>query len=146
MKRAFLQLVLIATLFSACAEDSDSQIAISDVQILAPAIGAHASVAYFSISNDSDDMVTVSSISSPQFGSVEIHETTLDDGVSRMRRIDSIEVAGRSRMSFSPGGKHIMLMQPATDVNPGTMVTLEIQIDGSLLLVSTELQDRISPN
>jgi len=146
MKRAFLQLVLIATLFSACAEDSDSRIAISDVQILAPAIGAHASVAYFSISNDSDDMVTVSSISSPQFGSVEIHETTLDDGVSRMRRIDSIEVAGRSRMSFSPGGKHIMLMQPATDVNPGTMVTLEIQIDGSLLLVSTELQDRISPN
>jgi len=88
-------------------------------------------------------MVTVMGVSSPQFGSVEMHETTTNGGVSRMRRIDSVDVAGQSTLAFSPGGKHIMLMQPAADVTSGTMVTLEIQTSDRLLLVHTELQDRI---
>jgi len=133
---------MIATALAACAEESRSRVLISDVRILAPPVGGNASVAYFSISNDADGMVTVSGVSSPQFGSVEMHETTIEGGVSRMRRIESIDIAARSHMAFSPGGKHLMLMQPAADVIPGSMVTLEIQVDDGLLLVSAELHDR----
>lgn len=139
-------LVLISTVLAACAEDSGSHVSISDVRIVAPAVRGNASVAYFSVDNNSDDMVTVSGVSSPQFGTVEMHETTIEGGVSRMRRIESINIAARSQMDFSPGGKHLMLMQPATDVKSGSMIALRIQVDDGLLLVSAALQDRIPSN
>lgn len=134
---------MIATVLAACAEESSSRLLISDVRILAPPVGGYASVAYFNINNDSDDRVTVSRVSSPQFGTVELHETTIEGGVSRMRRIESIDIAAQSQLVFSPGGKHLMLMQPAADVIPGSTVTLEVQVDDGLLLVSAELQERI---
>ncbi len=130
---------------AACAKESDSRVLISDVRILAPPVGAKAGVAYFSINNNSDAMVVVSSVSSPQFGSVEVHETTIEDGISRMRRIESIDIAAGSKIAFLPGGKHLMLMQPAAGVIPGSMVTLGIEVDEALLLVSAELQDRTPP-
>ncbi|MGI9202441.1 MAG: copper chaperone PCu(A)C [Woeseiaceae bacterium] len=143
MKRCLLIPVLLA--LAACAEKSGPQVSISDVRILAPAIASHASVAYFNIDNNTAETLTIIGVRSPQFGLVEIHETTTDDGVSRMRRIESIDIAGRSTLSFSPGGKHLMLMQPAANVISGTPVTLEVQVGDQLLLVSSELQDRIPP-
>lgn len=144
MRYCPLCLTLFALTLVACGGPNGPPILIDDVRILAPAIGGHASVAYFTINNGSDDTVTVLAVGSPQFGSVEMHETIMDGGVSRMRRIDSVEVAGRSTLAFSPGGKHIMLMQPAADVQSGARVTLEIQTSDNLLLVEAELQDRMS--
>ena len=48
--------------------------------------------------------VTVVSASSPSFGSVELHETTRVDGVSRMRHVDRLEVPAGGTVALAPGG------------------------------------------
>ncbi len=59
-----------------------------------------------------------------------------------MRQIESVEIASQSREAFVPGGKHVMLMQPITNLAPGDSVTLEIQVGQELLLVNATLQNR----
>ncbi len=136
--------VLIAMALGACAEPRGAEVSISDVRILAPAIAGQASVAYFTVHNRSNETLTLSRVDSPQFGSVEMHETTFDNGVARMRRIESIDVASQSTLSFASGGMHVMLMQPAASTTPGAPITLEILVGDNLLLVRAELQDRLA--
>ena len=127
----------------ACAEDSGPPVTITNVKILAPIPGSSAGVAYFIIDNRGDTSITVDRIDSPQYDNVEMHETTLDDGISRMRPIDSFQVDPSSSIEFAPGGKHVMLMRPATNVVPGSSVTLEFNYDEGLLIVSAIMQPRL---
>ena len=48
--------------------------------------------------------------SSPVAPKVELHETTLDGGVMRMRPVTGIDIAPGKPAVLAPGGFHIMLM------------------------------------
>lgn len=106
--------------------------------------GRSAGVAYFNIENRSEATVTVNHIDSPQYDDVQMHETTIEDGVSRMRPVASFQIDPSSTVNFMPGGKHVMLMHPSTNVMPGSPVTLEFHFDYGLLIVNATMQDRLS--
>ncbi len=40
---------------------------------------------------------------------VEIHQSTIENGVMRMRPVPSVEIPGRSTITFQPGGNHLMV-------------------------------------
>jgi copper(I)-binding protein len=105
--------------------------------------GSRAGVAYFTIENRGDTAITINRIHSPQYDDVQMHETIIEDGVSRMRPLNSFQVAPTSSVEFMPGGKHLMLMMPSTTLSTGSSVTLEIQYDTGLLIINSVLQDRI---
>jgi len=130
-------------LLGGCAEDPGPLVSITDVKILAPIPGSGAGAAYFNIENRSDAAITITRIDSPQFEDVQMHETTIEDGISRMRRIQSLRVGPSSSVEFAPGGKHVMLMRPATNVAPGSLVELEIHYDDGLLIVNATMQNRL---
>jgi periplasmic copper chaperone A len=44
-------------------------------------------------------------------GRVEIHETTESGGVSRMRPVEAVAAAPGARITFRPGGHHLMLVE-----------------------------------
>ena len=50
-------------------------------------------------------------VTSPEFGKVELHETTVEDGVARMRPLDSLVVPPGETVVLERGGKHLMLMR-----------------------------------
>jgi copper(I)-binding protein len=104
--------------------------------------GSSAGVAYFTIENRSETAITVGRVDSPQFADVQIHETIIEDGVSRMRPLKPFTVEPSSSVEFAPGGKHVMLMKPTTNISAGVEITLEIHYDTSLLIVSATMQDR----
>jgi len=104
--------------------------------------GRSAGVAYFMIENRGDTTITINRIDSPQYDNVQMHETTIEDGVSRMRQVESFQVNPSSEVEFKMGGKHVMLMGPTTNVLPGSPVTLEIHYDSGLLIVNAIMQDR----
>lgn len=126
-----------------CAQESGPPISIVEVKILAPLPGSSAAVAYFRIENRSDTTITVNQIDSPQYDDVQMHETVLEDGVSRMRPVGSIEIDPASSVDFTPGGLHVMLMKPSTNTLPGSPVTLEIRHDNGLLIVNATMQNRM---
>jgi len=131
---------------TACTQDSGPPVTVSEVRILAPMTHDAAAVAYFVIDNKSDDSIVVNRIRSPQFSRTEIHESKIIDGISTMRRLESVTIAQGSMAAFEAGGKHIMLNDATTDVSPGTMIALEIHFDESLLIVSAAMQSRSSAN
>jgi copper(I)-binding protein len=50
------------------------------------------------------------SVSTPVAASAEVHETTNDNGVMKMRAVPAVPVPPGQMVTFTPGGTHIMLM------------------------------------
>ena len=146
MKKLLLILSSFAglMLITGCGE-SGPTLSVSDVQVVAPAPGRKASVAYLTIHNNDGNPVDLTSISSPQFGRVELHETTLENGIARMRALASISVDANASIELAPGGKHVMLFEPVTALLPGSSVSLQLKFASeATLIVQTPLKTRLS--
>ena len=77
----------------------------------------------------SEDLVFIS-FSSPSFGDVSLHKTEQVDGVSKMREVHELPVPAGESVKLEPGGYHLMLMMPATEVVAGQVVTLSMTASG----------------
>ena len=73
---------------------------------------------------------TIVSARSPSFGSVELHETRVVDGISRMRPVPQLRLAPDGAAVFKPGGMHLMLMRPGATLKPGSKVVVEFELAG----------------
>lgn len=89
------------------------------------------SAGYFALTNNTDDMITISSVVSAEFESVEIHESLLENGVAKMRRIPELSIPARSTVTFERGGKHLMLQRP---VGNAAQVSLKFLSGDTILL------------
>jgi protein SCO1/2 len=113
---------------------------VSDVTVTGSMPGMRMSAGYMTFSNNSDNDIRITRISSPQFAAVEMHETVVENDIAKMRPIDAIVVPANGSASLQRGGKHLMLMRPQDNVQA---VTLNVWSDDTLLLsVSTRIADR----
>ena len=48
----------------------------------------------------------------PDFGSVEIHKTSMQQGKMQMQAIESLPIAAGEKVTLKPGGFHLMLFEP----------------------------------
>ncbi|GIS40278.1 MAG: hypothetical protein Ct9H90mP13_01240 [Pseudomonadota bacterium] len=46
------------------------------------------------------------------FDQIEIHSSFIEDGISKMRKINNLRISENSEMKLEPGGYHLMLMSP----------------------------------
>jgi len=125
-----LAILLLAALLVACTAPQPP-VAVSDVEITKPMPGMHMSAGFLTITNRTDETLRITSVDSPQFESVEIHETTVTDGISRMRELDELLVPANGSATLERGGKHLMLMRPR---NLEDSVTLQFYSGGSPVL------------
>lgn len=82
------------------------------------------------IVNHCSTPATILSARSPSFGSVELHETRVVDGVSKMRPLPSLRVAPDGAAILRPGGMHLMLMRPRTALKAGSRIVVEFELAG----------------
>ena len=104
-------ILLFAMLLAACGAP-ESPLVVSELEITKPLPGMQMSAGFLIITNNTDETTRITSVSSPQFEVVEIHETTITDGISRMRELDALVIPGRSSVVLERGGIHLMLMRP----------------------------------
>ena len=104
--------VLVAALLFACSDNTDAPLVASEIVIAEAPPGRTMNVGYLKLTNNTNNDIRISEVDSPQFGYVEIHESSLEDDVARMRRLDALSIPARSSISLQPGGKHLMLMRP----------------------------------
>ncbi|GAB2521579.1 hypothetical protein GCM10027188_25530 [Lysobacter humi (ex Lee et al. 2017)] len=98
--------------------------------------------AFAVIENRCVDGIELVGVSSPDFGSVSMHETRVDAGVSRMRPVARLAVPTRERVTFRPGGLHVMLSRPQRALGPGKVVRLVFLFsDGSSVRVDAPVRD-----
>jgi copper(I)-binding protein len=134
--RRFVVFAFIFVL-TACGDPTGPPVVASNIVVTAPAPGMRMAAAYLDIANRSGAAIRITGVTSPDYESVEMHETTIEDGVARMRAIPVLEIADGETATFKRGGKHLMLMRP---VGTPESVTLNFHSDDLLLLsVSAEL-------
>lgn len=132
--------LFVVLLIAACAPEPGPPLVISELDITRPMPGRSMSAGYLLLENRSDQPIDVTRIESPEFGRVEMHETVIEDGIARMRRMTVLEVPANGSVRLERGGRHLMLMQPAADID---RVRLDLYSGDSLVLTAvTQLADR----
>lgn len=69
--------------------------------------------------NQSDRLLTVTS---PIAERIEIHESTIVDGVARMRPVAELVIARGETVALKPGGLHLMLLKPSRQLRQGERI------------------------
>lgn len=102
-----LGLLLIA---AACGEPPPPTTTIADARVRDLIPGSDKSVGYFVISNSTAERVELTEARSAQARAIEFHRTYTDEnGMSRMRRLQTVPIDAGKSVAFEPGGRHLML-------------------------------------
>ncbi len=84
---------------------------------------------YMTITNTSDQSVSIVDISSKFFTAVEMHETVENSGMMSMQALTSLTVAAGTKRELKPGGIHLMMMQPTQTLELGSLVAITLLFD-----------------
>jgi copper(I)-binding protein len=103
-----------------------SGISVQEAWARAPAGKAATSAAYMTVhtSGAADQLVGVST---PVASKAELHETTKEDGVMKMRPVTSIAIAPGKPAMLAPGGLHVMLMGLTQPLHVGDSFPLTLR-------------------
>jgi len=83
-------------------------------------------VAYGRFINSGADTIEIASFESDSFASVSLHQTTIDDGMSRMQELKKWSIEPGATAVLEPGGLHLMLMQATREIVVGSTVQLTL--------------------
>jgi periplasmic copper chaperone A len=89
--------------------------------------------------------VQLVAIESPIAKRSEIHEMSHEGGVMRMRAMKSVKLPAGRKVTFSPGGLHFMLFDPARPLTAGSTVELTLSFrmpDGKVVKQTVEAEVR----
>jgi hypothetical protein len=81
---------------------------------------------YLSLRNSGDAALTVVGADSAAFRSVSMHQSVEENGVERMRPLAKFAIAPGESVTFAPGSRHLMLMQPLRQLKSGDAVRIHI--------------------
>jgi len=76
---------------------------------------------YLVIRNPGGVAETLTGVSTPGAGSVEMHKTSTMSGMTGMEPVSAIHIPAGGTVTLEPGGFHLMLMSPATMRVGGTV-------------------------
>ena len=125
LRRLFAAWILSSLV--ACSTAATDSATITDLRIRAPLPGSSTSVAYFTVHNHGDIDLVITQVSCPQFKRAEIHQSKLDGGIMRMRRVDQILIPAAGNVELAPGGYHLMLLEPVVELEAGQPISLLIR-------------------
>lgn len=110
LKLAFKICVLLCSLTPLLVHGAVS-VVISQPKIKAPLPGKTTAVGYLNLRNNGDSSATLVGIRFEGDAVAEIHEHKHEDGMMRMRRLDSLSIPSGEAVEFKPGGYHVMVFQ-----------------------------------
>jgi periplasmic copper chaperone A len=121
MKNLF---AIILCLFSVQLLADSSKVEFSNgwIKQLPPVVPMRAG--YVKITNSSKQDVSITGMQSDAFETVEMHETTMKDGVMKMVQRESWVIPANGSIELKPGSKHIMLINPIHPLAIGDKVDL----------------------
>lgn len=124
-------IVLAAILIGACSAEPQPPLVATELVVTRPMPGSGMSAAYLTLTNNSELTIPITRVTSTEFASVQIHESTLENGVARMRAIPELRILPGESVTLQRGGKHLMLMRPT---GPAETVSLQFFDDEHLVL------------
>jgi copper(I)-binding protein len=126
LRRTLLALLVMLPL-AGCARDCTPRVSDGWIRLLPGGMPMQAG--FGRIDNRCPTPAVIVAARSAAYGSVELHESTLVDGISRMRQLPELRIAPDGAVVLQPGGLHLMLMQPRAPLKPGSRVAVEFELE-----------------
>lgn len=101
------------------------ELSISDAWFRALPAGLPAG-GYFSLHNAGPVPVELVAAESAACGTLMLHQSTNEGGMSRMQDVKSITVPAGGTVAFAPGGYHLMCVNPGAAMAPGGRVPVSL--------------------
>ncbi|MEL0660200.1 copper chaperone PCu(A)C [Psychromonas arctica] len=123
-----------------------SELDISEQHIRATPPHAKNSAAFFTITNNTNKNVNLVAVQSDIAEQIQIHTNINEDGLMKMRQVDTIMIKANSSTSLQPGGYHVMFIGLKNSLTEGQSVDLMLYFDnGEQIKVNTPVQ-KINPS
>lgn len=103
------QLLMLFPSYAAADSSSPSVPTVSDAYVRDLIPGRSMTAGFMTLHNPSGKPVTLTRACARWASSIELHTHTHEDGVMRMREIDTIEIPAGETVSLEPGGLHLMI-------------------------------------
>jgi len=116
MRKPALLIAALATLMAMTGCDDPPPVYVDGGYVRLNANPQAPSAAYFTIHGGSDPVV-LRDVTTDEAVRLEIHESMMQGGMASMKPVDSVDIPAGAKVSFAPGGKHIMLWQ----INPAAI-------------------------
>jgi copper(I)-binding protein len=87
---------------------------------------------YMVLQNNGSTDAVVTGAASPGCGTLMLHKSEDASGMAMMMDVPTVTIPGHGRVIFTPGGYHLMCMQPKMKIGDRLAVRLSFQ-DGSSL-------------
>jgi len=117
-------LILLGS-FSVQANES-SKILVTKGHVRASIPGTTISSAYMTLSNNSENKVTLLRVSSKISPRIELHQHSMEDGMMRMRKLDEIGIDANSNVILQPHGLHLMIFDLNEVLLPDTFFDMTL--------------------
>lgn len=98
--------MLACALLTACGQSEP--VSVNDPWANATPVGASVAAVYLELRSDQPD--TLLSASTTVADHIEIHTSSEDNGMMKMRQLPVVELQGGQAFSFAPNGAHFMLI------------------------------------
>lgn len=102
---------------------------LTDVAVRLPAVADRPGGAYFTLRSLRDEPVRIAGAAVEGVGEAQLHETTMEDGVSMMASAGTIVLDPRETVQFAPGGFHVMLFDIDPSLQPGGTTDLTLTLE-----------------
>lgn len=125
-------LLSTALILAACGSGSAGpQIAVEDAWARpAPAAGGNTAV-YARLVNTGREADQLTGGKSSLATAVEVHKTTMAEGVMKMEPISRLEIPAKGEVQLQPGGLHVMVIDLNMPLSPGDTIPITLRFEKS---------------
>ncbi len=126
MRNMLLRVAAAAMVLAAPAAAADLTVSHATLRVISLSVPA---AGYFDLANASATPVTLTGAQSTACGMLMLHKSSTQGGMASMDDVATLVVPAHGKISFAPGGYHLMCMDPAASLTKAraAAVTLEFQ-------------------
>jgi periplasmic copper chaperone A len=122
--------MLISVIFVACAPTVQGpQLEIVEVWGRPSPMTKGNGAIYMQITNIGNEDAILTGASSDAAMMVELHQTTMNDGVMKMEHIMSLTIPSGDSVELKPGGYHVMLMKVSEKLVEGSSISVTLHFE-----------------
>lgn len=112
------------------ASEASPVLSYSDAFVMEPIGGRDMTMGGVTISVEGGD-VTLTSASSPAFGTIELHTMAMVDDRMQMRQVENFEIADGEALELKRGGNHLMMFDVGEGVTGGETVDITFNFEAA---------------
>jgi periplasmic copper chaperone A len=94
-----------------------------------PSVGSGPGAVYLTLHNEGRAPDRLVGVVTPAAGMAMIHESYTEDGISKMRMLDAVELPPGETVTLAPAGLHVMLTDLAAPLKQGEVVPVDLTFE-----------------